>query len=287
MGGGACVRAIKNHLQQGLPVYATIPAAKTIADDLDKVKALGVELCSEPPQEALPIAMADVDLATLGAVLKPYGVKLPQVVAVAVQDHGECIGSSNRLFRFKLWQEFCEKGGDLRNLLYQEVPAPYTRMAAAIEGLPHAYVMDTGAAAIWGALCDPEVRKHQEEGLVILNIGNQHTVAVLLIGQRIWGLFEHHTGLLTAEKLVGYLEALRRKTLTNQEIYEDGGHGCYIHPQAPDADFGFVAVTGPRRSLVAHKGYYLAAPFGDMMLAGCFGLVAAVAAKNNLTWLTE
>lgn len=283
MGGGACVRAIKNHLKQGLAVYATVPAAKTIADDLEKVKALGVKLVSEPPSEGVPITMEDVDLKTLAALLKPYGVELPSVVAVAVQDHGECIGGSNRLFRFKIWQEFCEKGGGLKELLYQEVPAPFTRMAAAIEGLSRAYVMDTGAAAFWGALCAPVVKKHQEQGLVVLNIGNEHTVAALIKGQRIWGLFEHHTRLLTQEKLMAYVESLRRKTLTHGEIYEDGGHGAYIHPQTPDVSFDFVAVTGPRRALAADQGFYLAAPFGNMMLAGAFGLVAAVAAKNNLT----
>jgi hypothetical protein len=40
-----------------------------------------------------------------------------------------------------------------------------------------------------------------------------------------------------------------------------------------------VAVTGPRRSLVEGLGYYPAAPYGNMMLAGCFGLVAALKAK--------
>jgi hypothetical protein len=43
-------------------------------------------------------------------------------------------------------------------------------------------------------------------------------------------------------------------------------------------DFG-VAVTGPRRSLLAGSRLrpHFAVPFGDMMLAGCFGLLAATA----------
>jgi hypothetical protein len=43
-------------------------------------------------------------------------------------------------------------------------------------------------------------------------------------------------------------------------------------------DFG-VAVTGPRRSLLRasrHRPYF-AVPYGDMMLAGCFGLLRAMA----------
>jgi hypothetical protein len=41
----------------------------------------------------------------------------------------------------------------------------------------------------------------------------------------------------------------------------------------------FLAVTGPRRSLMRGSRHqpYFAAPHGDMMLAGCFGLLAALA----------
>jgi hypothetical protein len=39
-----------------------------------------------------------------------------------------------------------------------------------------------------------------------------------------------------------------------------------------------LAVTGPRRSLLEGSDLqpYLAVPHGDMMLAGCFGLLRAV-----------
>ncbi|MFQ5501988.1 MAG: hypothetical protein ACE5EQ_06760 [Phycisphaerae bacterium] len=44
-------------------------------------------------------------------------------------------------------------------------------------------------------------------------------------------------------------------------------------PIAPEV----IAVTGPRRSFLRHSTLplYLATPFGDMMLAGCYGLVRA------------
>ena len=40
-----------------------------------------------------------------------------------------------------------------------------------------------------------------------------------------------------------------------------------------------VAVTGPRRNLMraSKLNTYYPAPFGDMMITGCFGLLAAVA----------
>ena len=41
----------------------------------------------------------------------------------------------------------------------------------------------------------------------------------------------------------------------------------------------FLGVLGPRRGLLAASAHrpYFAAPFGDMMLAGCYGLLRALA----------
>jgi hypothetical protein len=35
-------------------------------------------------------------------------------------------------------------------------------------------------------------------------------------------------------------------------------------------------VTGPRRSIAKPLGWYEAAPYGDMMLTGCFGLLSGM-----------
>jgi hypothetical protein len=41
----------------------------------------------------------------------------------------------------------------------------------------------------------------------------------------------------------------------------------------------FLALTGPRRGLMQGSAHqpYLAVPYGDMMIAGCFGLLRAAA----------
>jgi len=41
----------------------------------------------------------------------------------------------------------------------------------------------------------------------------------------------------------------------------------------------FVSVTGPRRSMMRASKHqpYFAVPYGDMMIAGCFGLLRAFA----------
>jgi hypothetical protein len=72
------------------------------------------------------------------------------------------------------------------------------------------------------------------------------------------------------------------------------GHGALLYPGQPlslgDGDYD-VVVTGPRRGIFENRqvgGHrpersgsplrpYFAAPFGDMMLAGCFGLLATTA----------
>ncbi len=276
MGGGACVQAIQEHLQRGCPVYAAVEAALTIYDNLDRVKAMGVTLVEEPPPDAYPLMLGDVDLSALAKALGPFEVDLPDSYAVAVQDHGFSPHGSNRLFRFRQWREFLARGGNLDQLWYTEPPGYLTRMQAVQRDLPGALVMDTGAAAILGALCDPSVEEKTGEGVVVLNLGNQHAVASLVFNSKIVGIYEHHTGCLTAAKLKNHLERFRQGTLSDEEVFGDQGHGCVARPEAKDmSTFSTVVVTGPQRHLAKGLGYYFAVPYGDMMLSGCFGLIRA------------
>jgi uncharacterized protein (DUF1786 family) len=278
MGGGPVVSAMKRHLRAGYPVYATPRAALTVRDNLDQVRERGYTLVEEPPDAAdlLTLRTRDVDLDVLDDALAPFDVGVPETVAVAVQDHGECLEGSNRQYRFQLWREFVQAGGHMLDLVYDEVPACYTRMQAVQRDAPGAVLMDTGSAALWGILEDERAAVHQNAGFIAVNVGNQHTLAVLARGERILGLFEHHTVLMDAQKLARLVNELRAGTLTNEAIYADHGHGAYISPEyAPGAGFEFVAVTGPQRHMAADLGYHFAAPYGDMMLTGCFGLLRA------------
>lgn len=284
MGGGPCVGAIADHLQAGLAVYATPVAAKTIRDDLDEVRAMGVQVVEQQPVEgAVALELKDVDLAALEQALAPFEVHLPANYAVAVQDHGECPGQSQRRFRFQQWERFILGGGRLEALAYGpgEVPPYLTRLLAIQHLLPGALVMDTGAAAIRGALLDPVVDARRPEGLVALNVGNQHVVGALVQGDRIYGMFEHHTHLMDLGKLVELVSGLREGTLSNDAVYADEGHGAYISPEYP-GDFHFLAVTGPRRAMARPMEPHFAVPYGDMMLAGAFGLLAADLERHGL-----
>jgi len=274
MGGGSSTKAIKEHLAAGLPVYATPESAMTIHDNLAKVQELGVVLTADKPKEAEAVRLADLDLLMLEEILVKVGYTLPAQIAVAVQDHGYSPLQSNRVLRFRQWEQFMSGGGKLSELAYRTVPSVLTRMQAIKQDVPDALLMDTCGAALLGALSDCVVREAAKKSIiVVLNLGNQHSFAALVHQERVLGLFEHHTALMTAEKAQVYLERLCKATLTNQEVQEDGGHGC-ITPEKP-VRAELVVVTGPRRALLSATEYYFAAPHGNMMLMGCFGLIAA------------
>jgi len=247
---------------------------------LKEVREQGIKITSRIPPGVQEIQLRDMDLASLRKALRLFGAPLPPAFAVAVQDHGFNPRGSNRRFRFQHWKKFLLSGGTLSDLIYQ-VPPPYmTRMIAVRRDAPGAAVMDTCAAAIWGVLCDPAVAERQGEGLIAVNLGNQHTLGAIIQGNRAWGIFEHHTGLMSPEKLRSILDRFPKNLLSNEEIFRDGGHGCALHPDySRKRGDRLVVVTGPRRAMAEGMGYYMAAPYGNMMLAGCFGLVAALKTK--------
>lgn len=278
MGGGPAVKAVREHLEQGLAVYANADAARTLNDDLDKVSSMGIRIEEIAPVHAVTVEMGDLQLRQLDQALAPFGVDLPSKVAVAAQDHGESLAMSNRKFRFELWRDFLEKGGTLQDLVFTQAPRHFTRLQSIQQAAPECILMDTGSAAVWGALCDPQVAQHRQRGLMVVNIGNQHTLAFLIKGDRIWGVFEHHTKKLAPQEIVDYAQRFLRGQVTNEEVFNSTGHGCWTHPEAPlFPQDTFIAITGPNRNLVQEVGWYQAAPYGDMMLTGCFGLIAAYA----------
>jgi uncharacterized protein (DUF1786 family) len=273
MGGGACYTALKQHLAAGLKVYATKQAAYTFNDNLNKVCQMGIELVEAVPDNTDKIWLGDIDLPAFQQALAAFEQPLPSHLAVAVQDHGFSAEESNRTLRFRLLKEFIAKGGFLRDLVFTEqIPEVYTRMNAVRAIVPGAVLTDTGAAALLGITADPAVRAQMEKGIIAVNIGNSHTLAAAIRGQRVYGIFEHHTGVLNTELLASLVKRMQNNELSNDEIYNAGGHGAALHPDmGPGWDY--VAVTGPRRAMAKPLGWREAAPYGDMMLTGCFGLL--------------
>jgi uncharacterized protein (DUF1786 family) len=292
MGGGPCHWAAMDHVRAGYPAFATSEAARTFDDDLDAVEQMGIRVVSDDEAEWLgangaeAIRLCDFWLDQIFAAFRGFGVNArPQALAVAVFDHGAAPpGFSDRIFRFNYLRESLAGGKGLAGFAFprEAIPESMTRLrsvaATAPSDLP-LLVMDTAPAAVLGALEDPRV-SGQERGIVA-NVGNFHCLAFHLADGAVAGLFEHHTGELTAARLGEYVEQLRQGTITNEEVYADKGHGAIVlEPEAPAPRF--IAVTGPRRQLLVQSGLqpYLAVPHGDMMLAGNFGMLRAYAAHD-------
>ncbi len=287
MGGGPGHWAINDHLEAGYPVYATPVAAQTFNDDLAAVREMGIILVSEDEQARLPhverLVLRDLQWDALAMALEQFGVRLaPAVLAVAVFDHGNAPPDvSDRKFRFDYLANRLHDGGWLTDLAFtrEHIPPEMTRLQAVASSAPAdipLLVMDTAPAAVLGALDDPQVRAAPEA--VVANIGNFHALAFHVAGQHIRGLFEHHTGEVTAAQLDRLIGKLAAGTLTNQEVFMTQGHGALILDPTPNPA-PWLATTGPRQSLLDPIAQpYHAVPHGAMMQAGGFGLLRAVAA---------
>ena len=300
MGGGPCGWAARDHAQAGFPCYATPDAARTLDDDLRMVEREGLRIVDDAEAQRIreregtrlvEAVMRDFDGAAIRSALAAFGVDpVVDAVAVAAFDHGAAPpGVSDRRFRFDAITERVRQRPDALAFAYRaaDIPADLTRLAAvaadaALYGDAPVFVMDTGAAALAGALEDPVVRGHEE--CLVANIGNFHTLAFHLRNGKMLALFEHHTGMLDRAKLEGFLRELAAGTLTNERIFDDSGHGALtLDSHTPTSETPFLAVTGPRRELLRGSALapYEATPHGDMMLAGCYGLLRAVAALDD------
>jgi uncharacterized protein (DUF1786 family) len=182
----------------------------------------------------------------------------------------------DRVFRFHTMEAMLRKDNRPESFQYSgdSVPIPYLRMrsaAAAVRRTSAApvVVMDTALCAILG--CMEEVAGPS----LVVNVGNGHTIAALVVEGRIEALYEHHTHQLTPRKLEQHLRRLVRGELAGKEVLDDGGHGAVTlnpfdgEPQA--------VVTGPNRDLFRKTSmtFHFAAPAGSTMMTGPMGLVRA------------
>jgi uncharacterized protein (DUF1786 family) len=287
MGGGPCGWAAEDHLKAGYRLFATPDAARTFNDDLDQVEAMGVVVVSEDEAAGLGgvrhLTMLDFDYAALARAFATFGVDLDRadLLGVAVFDHGAAPpGYSDRLFRFEYLAERIQTGAGLAAFAFErsQIPSSMTRLQAAASTAPAGrplVAMDTAPAAVLGALEDPAARRREA---IVANVGNFHTLAFHLRDGMIAGLFEHHTGKLTQERMEVLLAQLASGAISHQELFAEHGHGALVLDPTPGS-LDFVAITGPRRALLAGSRLkpYLAVPYGDMMMAGCWGLVRACA----------
>lgn len=274
--GGGFFRALQAHLNAGGPVAATESAAYSIGDDLDRVRAMGIRQAEKCPEGYTPLLLADFVPEFWNGLLDHTGLERPAQIMACAQDHGFHPGTSNRRGRFLLWERLLlEAHGDPAALLFSEVPREMTRLADLQDAIGGGLVSDTGAAAVLGALHESEIAaQSHERGITVVNLGNSHLIAFLVYRERIHGVYEHHTGLVDASKLLEHLALFRTGRLTMDTVFDDRGHGC-LTLDLPAAARGFTPtyVLGPQRALLKDADVTFPAPGGDMMLAGCFGML--------------
>ena len=280
MGGGSVSNSIKNHLKKGYKVLMTENSARTINDNLNHVKSLGVEIIPEGEKHSdiTEIELMDVDLNAIKEAFIQFDVELEfDYIGVAVQDHGFKEGMGDRNFRFMKIREKLNIPRRPEEFAYfNSAPDYFTRMNAVFRTLKgyNITLMDSKFAAICGTTCDDYVENL--DSFVALDIGNGHTLAASVFEGKISGVFEHHTSMLTPNKLFNYIDELAAGVLLHEQIHGDGGHGAWI--AEPIDGFECVVATGPLRKILQKTDFkvHYASPAGDVMMAGPMGLIKAI-----------
>jgi len=281
--GGGVTRFIRAHQKAGLTVTSSRSAAYTMADDLNRVTESGIELTDNCPDGFTPIRLTDFNEEWWRNFLAAAELPWPDRITACAQDHGFHPGQSNRMGRFKLWESFLNEGnGRPETLVYKTAPAMLTRLADLQDDIAGGPVSDTGAAAVLGALFVDEIEQQSREtGITLVNIGNSHLIAFLLFNGRIHGVYEQHTGCVDGKKLWDDLEKFRCGCLSFEQVFDEKGHGCLTLDLPAEANgFKPTHVLGPRRGMLDGYDVTFPAPGGDMMLAGCFGLIKGLSLQR-------
>ena len=285
MGGGPIGKAVKEQLSSGNKVFMTEKAARTIRDNLDFVKSLGIEIILESEKETYKnltqIKFEDVDLDAIKQALSKFDVDPHfDFLGIAVQDHGFMEGMGDRDFRFMKIREKLDIPKPPEAFTYfGKAPDYFTRINAVFRTFKNykTTVMDSKFASVCGATCDRYVRKLERS--IVMDIGNGHTLAAAFDKGNIVGVFEHHTRNMTPDKIELFVKKLADGTITHEEVHEDHGHGAWS--LKPIGDFEAIVATGPRRKVLEETDFnvHYAAPAGDVMMTGPVGLIKAIQSK--------
>lgn len=272
MGGGPVNKAIENHLKKGFKVEISKNVAKTIRDDLDEVKDRGIVIKDKTNNPN--IIFGDLNFDMLKNIFKTFGEEFnPDFVCVACQDHGFIKGQSDRITRFRYFEKELKKTTNPYEFLFynKDDCNTFSRFKSILDTLGennyNGFIMDSKMASICGIL-----DYANENGLtefIGLDIGNGHTLGVSIKDGEIKGIFEHHTRMLNPEKLKSIVNKLSNGTLTNNEIFNDRGHGAVVMDKINPEE---ILIAGPNRRLFKNYGKY-AYPGGDVMITGCIGLL--------------
>ena len=288
MGGGKLKNTLLEHMEKGYKVVMEEVPAKTIRDKLSQVEALGIEIASPDREykDYSKITLGDINITKLSEFLLGYDLEFDfDEIAIAVQDHGYNENMGDRDFRFEKFREKLKEPIKPEEFAFKgNVPDYYTRMKAVERSVEKEginikpLVMDTKFASITGMCYDSLTSKLNS--YIAIDIGNGHTTAASIEDGKIQGIFEHHTSSLTPESLENYLRRLADGIITNEEVYNDHGHGAHVINGISEIEK--VIVTGPKRELIEKTSldWHHASPGGDVMMTGTVGLIKALEEYN-------
>ena len=139
IGGGGLISALTAHIRSGFSVFMTQEAALSLRNDLEEVKAMGIQIVEKVPPgfSGEHLTLKEIDFTTLAALLSPWDIDLGQteIAAIAVQDHGVSPpGMSNRYSRIQGMKEKLK--GDPRPTHFAFLPGgdPFLSSAHASGG---------------------------------------------------------------------------------------------------------------------------------------------------------
>ena len=104
MGGGKIKKSLLEHMEKGYKVVMEPTCAKTIRDNIEQVKSLGIEIADENKDytDYTKIKLGDINIKKLSEFLLGYDLDLDfDEIAIAVQDHGYNENMGDRDFRFE------------------------------------------------------------------------------------------------------------------------------------------------------------------------------------------
>lgn len=294
MGGGAITSAVINHIKSGLKVYSEERAALTFADDMKKIKEMGIELTEWSDlisREIRKITLRDLNVDFFSRALKELGENDSfGIMLIAAQDHGYSPYESNRVFRFRMFEKTLKRDGYVQSFLFSsdKVPKEFTRMKSIvdtaidsdIELKKDIFLIDTVFAALSGCMLDVK-----EFPALVLNFGNSHTIgAVVEEDGLIHSLFEHHTGVMRKkgkEGIMKFIQQFLEGNISNEDVFNDFGHGAFYRDVVDIKD---SVATGPNFHIASNK-MRIANPAGDVMILGNLGMIKTYMEKfEGVKW---
>jgi len=280
MGGGPFKKAVMEFLRGGGRVLVTEKAARTFRDDLDEVRKSGVEIVED--LEGCDIFLTDLDFELLGRLRELADLEREfGFLGVACQDHGFVKGQSDRITRFNYLSELLNRERRPWKLYHTERTGFLSRFDSILEQIEKkglsGFVIDSKISAVAGVTAYAHSEGVKE--FVCVDCGNGHTLVSTVKDGLICGFLEHHTRMLTPDKLKNFMVKLIEERITFEEVYEDGGHGAlFIERVNPEK----VYLVGPNRENFRELGEY-AYPLGDAMLFGCAGLLEVLKKSFDFT----